>query len=279
MSRLELAGRTAVVTGAGRGIGRAVALGLAEAGAAVIVAARTGREIEAVAAELSGEGHRALAVRCDVTDPASVERLAEEASRLAEEVGRLADGASRLADGAGGTVDILVNNAGAAHSAPVHKTELEDWNRMLAVNATGTFLCTRALLPRMMERGWGRIVNVASVAGLTGARYIAAYAASKHAAIGLTRCTAAETAARGVTVNAVCPGYVDTPMTTESLRRIAEKTGRSAQEALEAILAGTPQKRLIQPAEVAHAVLSLCHEEARGINGQSIVLDGGELLA
>ncbi len=265
MSRLELAGRTAVVTGAGRGIGRAVALGLAEAGAAVVVAARTGREIEAVAVELSEEGHRALAVRCDVTDPASVERLAEEASRLAED--------------AGGTVDILVNNAGAAHSAPVHKTELEDWNRMLAVNATGTFLCTRALLPGMMERGWGRIVNVASVAGLTGARYIAAYAASKHAVIGLTRCAAAETAARGVTVNAVCPGYVDTPMTTESLRRIAEKTGRSAEEALQAILAGTPQKRLIQPAEVAHAVLSLCHEEARGINGGSIVIDGGELLA
>jgi len=272
VSRLELAGRTAVVTGAGRGIGRAVALGLAEAGAAVVVAARTGREIEAVAAELSGEGHRALAVRCDVTDPASVERLAEEA-------GRLADDASRVADGAGGAVDILVNNAGAAHSAPVHKTELEDWNRMLAVNATGTFLCTRALLPGMLERGWGRIVNVVSVAGLTGARYIAAYAASKHAAIGLTRCTAAETAARGVTVNAVCPGYVDTPMTTESLRRIAEKTGRSAEEALQAILAGTPQKRLIQPAEVAYAVLSLCHEEARGINGGSIVIDGGELLA
>lgn len=265
MSRLELAGRTAVVTGAGRGIGQAVARSLAEAGAAVVVAARTGREIEAVAAEISGEGHRVLAVRCDVTDPASVERLAEKASRLA--------------DGAGGAVDILVNNAGAAHSAPVHKTELEDWNRMLAVNATGTFLCTRALLPGMMERGWGRIVNVASVAGLTGARYIAAYAASKHAVIGLTRCTAAETAARGVTVNAVCPGYVDTPMTTESLRRIAKKTGRSAEEALQAILAGTPQKRLIQPVEVAHAVLSLCHEEARGINGGSIVIDGGELLA
>ncbi len=279
MSRLELAGRTAVVTGAGRGIGRAVARSLAEAGAAVVLAARTGREIEAVAAEISGEGHQALAVRCDVTDPASVERLAEEASRLAEDASRLADGESLPADGAGGTVDILVNNAGAAHSAPVHKTELEDWNRMLAVNATGTFLCTRALLPGMMERGWGRIVNVASVAGLTGARYIAAYAASKHAVIGLTRCTAAETAARRVTVNAVCPGYVDTPMTTESLRRIAEKTGRSAEEALQAILAGTPQKRLIQPAEVAHAVLSLCHEEARGINGGSIVIDGGELLA
>jgi NAD(P)-dependent dehydrogenase (short-subunit alcohol dehydrogenase family) len=172
-----------------------------------------------------------------------------------------------------------VNNAGVAHSAPVARTELEDWNRMLAVNATGTFLCTRAFLPGMVEGGWGRVVNVASVAGLAGARYIAAYAASKHAVIGLTRCAAAEVADRGVTVNAVCPGYVDTPMTTESLQRISEKTGMSAEEALETILAHTPQGRLIAPDEVAHAVLSLCEEGARGINGQSIVIDGGELLS
>ncbi len=176
-------------------------------------------------------------------------------------------------------MDILVNNAGIAHSAPLIRTDLGDWNRLLAVNATGTFLCTRAFLPGMIERGWGRVVNVASVAGLAGARYIAAYAASKHAVIGLTRSAAAEVAERGVTVNAICPGYVDTPMTTESLRRIAEKTGRSEAEALDAILAGTPQRRLIEPDEVAHAVISLCAEAARGINGQSIVIDGGELLS
>jgi NAD(P)-dependent dehydrogenase (short-subunit alcohol dehydrogenase family) len=259
-----LAGRTAVVTGGGRGIGEAVARGLARAGASVIVAARTEEEIEAVAAELSALEHRARAIPCDVTDPASVERLAKEAAGLEAD---------------GRCIDILVNNAGTAHSAPLARTELSDWNRLLAVNATGTFLCTKAFLPGMVERGWGRVVNVASVAGLSGARYIAAYAASKHAVIGLTRSAAAEVAAHGVTVNAVCPGYVNTPMTTSSLRRIAEKTGRSEAEALDAILSDTPQHRLIQPDEVAHAVISLCAEAARGINGQSIIIDGGELLS
>ncbi len=264
MSIGELAGRTAVVTGGGRGIGESVARGLARAGAAVVVAARTEEEIETVAAELSALEHRAAAVVCDVTDPVSVERLAEEAAGLE-------------ADNRG--IDILVNNAGIAHSAPLTRTDLGDWNRLLAVNATGTFLCTRAFLPGMVERGWGRVVNVASVAGLAGARYIAAYAASKHAVIGLTRSAAAEVAERGVTVNAVCPGYVDTPMTADSLRRISEKTGRSEAEALDAILSRTPQRRLIQPDEVAYAVISLCAEAARGINGQSIVIDGGELLS
>lgn len=263
MTTGELAGRVAVVTGGGRGIGEAIARALARAGAGVIVAARTETEIDALAAELSALEHHAWAVPCDVTDPASVARLAEEAKRLA---------------GKGG-VSILVSNAGAAHSAPVARTKLEDWNRMLAVNATGTFLCLRAFLPGMVEAGWGRVVNVASVAGLSGARYIAAYAASKHAVIGLTRSAAADVADRGVTVNAVCPGYVDTPMTTESVERISDKTGMSAEEALESILARTPQRRLIRPEEVAHAVLSLCGEDARGINGQSIVIDGGELLS
>lgn len=262
MSSGELAGRTAVVTGGGRGIGEAVARALARAGAAVIVAARTRTEIEAVAAELAALEHHAWAVPCDVAEPEDVTRLVAEAADLSPT----------------GLVDILVNNAGVAHSAPVVKTELEDWDRLLAVNATGTFLCTRAFLPAMVERGWGRVVNVASVAGLAGARYIAAYAASKHAVIGLTRSVAAEVADRGVTVNAVCPGYVDTPMTAESVRRISAKTGRSEQQALDAILSGTPQRRLIEPEEVAHAVLSLCSDGARGINGQSIVIDGGELL-
>jgi NAD(P)-dependent dehydrogenase (short-subunit alcohol dehydrogenase family) len=263
MTTGELSGRVAVVTGGGRGIGESVARALARAGAGVIVAARTETEIHALAAELSALEHHVWAVPCDVTDPTSVEGLAREATRLAGESG----------------VGILVNNAGVAHSAPVARTEIEDWNRMLAVNATGTFLCTRAFLPGMVEGGWGRVVNVASVAGLAGARYIAAYAASKHAVIGFTRCAAADVADRGVTVNAVCPGYVDTPMTTESLQRISDKTGKSAEEALETILAHTPQHRLIEPDEVAHAVLSLCGEDARGINGQSIVIDGGELLS
>ena len=264
MSAGELAGHTAVVTGGGRGIGEAVAHALAREGASVILAARTEAEIDRLAAELSALEHRAAAIVCDVTEPESVKRLAAEAAALQP-------------DGAG--VDILVNNAGIARSSPLIRTDLGDWNRLLAVNATGTFLCTRAFLPGMIERGWGRVVNIASVAGLTGARYIAAYAASKHAVIGLTRSAAAEVAERGVTVNAVCPGYVDTPMTAESLRRISEKTGRTEAEALDAILSGTPQRRLIEPDEVAHAVVSLCAEGARGINGQSIVIDGGELLS
>jgi NAD(P)-dependent dehydrogenase (short-subunit alcohol dehydrogenase family) len=149
---------------------------------------------------------------------------------------------------------------------------------MLTVNATGAFLCTQAFLPGMVERRWGRIVYVASVAGLTGGKYIAAYAASKHAVLGLARSTAAEVAESGVTVNAVCPGYVDTDMTRESIEKIVEKTGKTREQALAAILGTTPQRRLIAPEEVAHAVLSLCDDLACGINGTAIVIDGGALM-
>ena len=176
-------------------------------------------------------------------------------------------------------MDILVNNAGAAHSAPLSRLALEDWNRLLAVNATGTFLCTPTFLAPMLERRWGRVVNIASVAGLAGAKYIAAYAASKHAVVGFTRCVAAEVAGRGVTANAVCPGYVESALTRQSLERIAGETGRSREQALQALLETMPQRRLIEPEEVAHLVLSLCVEAARGVNGQAIVLDGGGLLA
>jgi NAD(P)-dependent dehydrogenase (short-subunit alcohol dehydrogenase family) len=194
-----------------------------------------------------------------VTDPASVDALAQfSAERFGE-------------------VTLLVNNAGIGHAAPLERLTLDDWNRVMAVNATGTFLCTKAFLPAMVKRGWGRVVNVASVAGLSGGRYIAAYAASKHAVVGFTRCAALEVAAAGVTVNAVCPGYVDTEMTRESLERIAMKTGRSREQALEAVLTGTPQGRLITPDEVAFEVLRLCAEDAREINGQTIVLDGAGL--
>lgn len=260
-----LAGHGAVVTGGGRGIGASVARRLSAAGAAVVVSARSEAEIRSVADELRGAGGHATAVTCDVTDAERVESLAREATDWLSDQGVPAD--------------ILVNSAGAASSAPLTKLTLGEWNRLLAVNATGPFLCTRAFLPGMLERGWGRVVSVASVAALSGARYIAAYAASKHALLGLTRCAAAEVAAEGITVNAVCPGYVDTPMTAESVARIARKTGRTEEEALGSILAANPQGRLIQPNEVAHAVLALCVEEAKGINGQAIVLDGGRLLA
>jgi NAD(P)-dependent dehydrogenase (short-subunit alcohol dehydrogenase family) len=184
------------------------------------------------------------------------------------------EAASRL-----GPVDILVNNAGTSSSAPLQRLALAEWERLFAVNATGTMLCTQAFLPGMVERGWGRVVNIASVVGLAGGKYTAAYSASKHAVVGFTRSAAAEVAAAGVTVNAVCPGYVDTELTRRSIERIVEKTGRSAEEAREALLSTSPQHRLIAPEEVAHLVLALCHEHARGINSQAIVIDGGGLVA
>lgn len=258
---MRLDERTAVVTGGGRGIGAAIARILAAAGAAVVVSARTRGEIEGVAAMLAERGHRAHAIACDVTDEESVERLAREA-------------AERVGD-----IDILVNNAGVAFSAPLHKTAKDDWNRVMAVNATGTFLCARAFVPGMVARKWGRVINIASTAGRTGGKYMTAYAASKHAVIGLTRCVAAEVAAHGVTVNAICPGYVDSEMTRESLERIVRETGRPMDQALDAILRTTPQRRLIEPEEVAHLALGLCDDAARGVTGQAIVLDGGGLLA
>lgn len=254
-------GRTAVVTGGGRGIGAAVARALAEEGCVVAVAARTAEEVRAVAESLRTDGHRARAFPCDVTDPESVEALA---AAVREELG--------------GT-DILVNNAGAASSAPLAKLELEEWRRLLEVNATGTFLCTRAFLPAMAEAAWGRVVNVASVAGRTGGAYISAYAASKHAVVGFTRSVAAEVADRGVTVNAVCPAYVRSEMTRRTMARIMEKTGLTEEKALAAILEPMPQNRLLEPEEVASAVVFLCSENARGVSGETLVMDGGGLRA
>ncbi len=256
---MRLEGLGAVITGGGRGIGAAVATALAEEKVRVVVASRTLSEVNAVAESIVASGGTAYALECDVANEASVGRLATLAR-------------DRL-----GTIDILVNNAGVALSSAIHQTTLEDWNRLFAVNATGTFLCTRAFVSGMVERGWGRIINIASVAGVTGDRYISAYSASKHAVLGLTRSVAAEVARQGVTVNAICPGYVDTPMTDASVARIQEKTGRTESEALDAILATTPQRRLIRPSEVAHMVVSLCHEEATSINGEAIILDGGHL--
>ncbi len=258
---MRLDEKTAVITGGGRGIGAAVAHALAEAGASVVVASRTESDIEGVASALTANGHRAWAVRCDVSDPSSVQNLATSAT------GHL------------GHVDILVNSAGIGVAAPIQKITLEDWNTAFAINATGSLLCIQAFLPGMVERRWGRVVNVASVAGLTGLQYTAAYSASKHAVIGLTRCVAAEVAKKGVTVNAICPGFVDTDMTVQTIDRIVEKTGITREDALQGILGTTPQHRLLQPEEVADAVLSLCDEQANGTNGQAIVLDGGALLA
>jgi len=247
--------RVAVVTGAGRGIGAATARALAEAGLDVVLAARGRDQIERLASELATAGHRSRAVVCDVTSEASVAALAREAAEA-------------------GPVAVLVNNAGAAGSMPLGRTSLEEWNRLLAVNATGAFLCIRAFLPGMLERKWGRVVNVASTAGLSGGKYLAAYSAAKHALVGLTRSVAAEVTGTGVTANAVCPGFVDTGMTAETVARIVAKTGRTPEEALAAALASAGQSRLIAAEEVAAAVVALAADASHPPNGEAVVLDG-----
>ena len=252
-------GRNAVVTGGGRGVGAAVAAKLAAAGVTVMVAARTAEQVESVAEALRIKGFAAHAETCDVADPRSIERLAARAEK-------------RL-----GSIDILVNNAGTALASALHKTTLDDWNRLIAINATSAFLCLKAILPGMIAQRWGRVVNVASIAGLRGDRYIAAYAASKHALVGLTTSAAAEAAPHGVTVNAVCPGYLRTDMTRESVERIMRTTGRTEEQALDAILQTTPQRRLIEPTEVADAIAYLCSDSAAGVNGSALIIDGGEL--
>lgn len=257
---MKLENRIALITGGGRGIGRAIALAFARDGARVVLAARTAQQVEETAAEIGNEGN-ALPVVCDVADVASVQLMF---ARVSVKFGR--------------GPDILVNNAGIAESAPLAKTDDDLWQRHLAINLSGTFYCTRAAMPAMLERGWGRVINVASIAGKTGAPYIAAYSASKHGVLGLTRSIALEVAAKGITVNAICPSYVDTDMTTRGIENVTAKTGRSADQALEAIKKMSPQNRLITVEEVAALALLLASEEGRGINGQAINIDGGSVL-
>ena len=254
----KLNNKIALITGGGRGIGRAIALAFAREGATIVVAARTAAQIEAVAKEI---GTNAIALRCDVSDPSSVKQTFQKAQ-----------------DALGRGPDILVNNAGIAESATLVQTEDTLWQRHLAINLSGTFYCTRAALPSMIERKWGRVINIASIAGKMGAAYISAYAASKHGVLGLTRSVAHEVAALGITANAICPGYVDTEMVVRGVERITAKTGRSKDEALETLKNMSPQHRLITPEEVAALALLLASDEGRGINGQAINVDGGTLL-
>jgi 3-hydroxybutyrate dehydrogenase len=252
-----LNGKVALITGGGRGIGRAIALAFARAGARIVVAARTAAQVEQVAAEI---GNGAIAIVCDVSNSESVTQMC---AQTREQLG---------------DVDILVNNAGIAESSTIVTTTDDFWARHLAINLSGTFYCTRAALPAMLDKKWGRVINIASIAGKVGAPYIAAYAASKHGVMGLTRSVALEVAAAGVTVNAICPGYVDTEMVTRGIERITTRTGRSADEALEALKKMSPQNRLATAEEVAAVALLLASDEGRGINGQGINVDGGSIF-
>lgn len=250
--------KIALITGGGRGIGRAIALSFAKEGATVVVSARTEEQVNAVAKEI---GANALAVVCDVADPASVDALF---------------GKTHAALGRG--PDILVNNAGIAESATLVNTDDELWHRHLNINLSGTFYCTRAAVPSMLKRGWGRIINIASIAGKTGAPYISAYSASKHGVLGLTRSVAHEVANSGITANAICPGYVDTDMVSRGIEKITSRTGRSAEQALETLKSMSPQHRLVTVEEVAAVALLLASDEGRGITGQAINVDGGSLM-
>jgi len=254
----RLAGRHAVVTGAGRGIGTAIAAALVADGVRVSLLGRDAGNLQRVADSLGGED-RAFPLVADITDPVAV-RSALAAAR-----------------GHFGAVHLLVNNAGQAASAKFTETDEALWDRMIKVNLTGTYLATREAVPDMLAEGYGRIVNIASTSGLRGAPYISAYASSKHAVIGLTRSLALEYANHHITVNAVCPGFVDTDIVKEAIANIRNKTGRSESEARAALVATNPQRRLIEPREVADTVMWLCRPGSESVTGQSIVLAGGEV--
>ena len=253
----SLKGRHVVVTGAARGIGAAIARSMAAEGARLSLMGRRREPLQQLADTLAGEH---AVVVADVGDAQAV------AAAFAQ------------ARAALGPVAILVNNAGQAESAPFQKTSLDLWQRMLAVNLTGSFLCAQAALPDMLQAKWGRIINIASTAGQKGYPYVSAYVAAKHGVVGLTRSLALEVAKKGVTVNAVCPGYTETDILRESIANVVAKTGRSEEEALAEFAAGNPQQRIVQPEEVADAVRWLCGEAAGSINGQSISVSGGEVM-
>ena len=248
---MTLTGRRVLITGGGTGVGADMARGFGAAGAEVVVAGRRSEPLEAVAA-----GRREIhTVVADVTDEDEVARLFEQA----------------------GPIDIVIANAGAADSAPLGRTTLDMWQRLIDVNLTGVFLTLRAGVQQMKGRDWGRLITVASIAGLKGYAYVSAYSASKHGAVGLTRAIAQEIGGSGITANALCPGYVDTEMTERTIANIMSTTGRSHDDALKALTRANPQGRLIQPSEVTVAALWLCGPGSESINGQAIAIAGGEL--
>jgi 3-hydroxybutyrate dehydrogenase len=255
---VDLTGRVALVTGAGSGIGRAIALALGRSGVAVAAADLRGEAAEAVAAEIGAAGGAALALEGDVSRREDARRWVETTQ---QRFGRL---------------DILVNDAGLQHVAPVHEFDPDRWDYLLAVMLTGPFLLIRAALPVMLAGGWGRIVNVASAHGLVASPFKSAYVAAKHGLVGLTKVVALETAGKGVTANAVCPGFVRTPLVEGQLADLARNLGLSREEVItQNILPRMPLGRLLEPEEIAQSVLYLCSEAAAGMTGAALTLDGG----
>ena len=257
----QLGGRHAVVTGGGRGIGQAIATELARLGANLTLMGRDQKSLDAHAQTLRAQYQvKVEAIAADMSQPDAIKAAFETA-------------AQRL-----GSVSVLVNNAGMAHAAPLLRTDLAKWNELLAVDLTAPYLCIQQVLKAMTTAKFGRIINIGSTAGLTGYPYVTAYCAAKHGLIGLTRALAMEVAKSGVTVNAVCPGYTDTDIVSNSVTNIVSKTDRTAEQALSELLVHNPQGRLIAPAEVAAAVGWLCLDTAQSITGQSIAIAGGELM-
>ena len=249
-----ISGRHALVTGGGTGVGRAIAAALAGAGVDVTICGRREATLDAVAVA----SDRIFAIPADVTDEGSMAQLYEAAEEQR------------------GPFDIVIANAGMAGSAPAAKTALADWKQTIEVNLTGAFLTVRPALPGMIERATGRIIFIASTAGLKGYPYVAPYVAAKHGVVGLMRALTAETAKAGLTVNAICPGFTETELLEKSVQRIIGKTGRSAAEARASLASTNPQGRFVQPEEVAAAVLWLCSDGAASITGQALSVSGGE---
>ncbi len=258
---MPLTGQHAFITGGSRGIGLACARALLAQGASVTIAGRDAASLADAAASLRAAGcARVATCVLDVTDEAAVHAAIAAAGQQL------------------GPITILLNNAGQAQPAPFAKTTSQHWRQMLDVNLTGAFHCTQAVLPQMLEKGWGRIINIASTAGLKGYKYVSAYVAAKHGLIGLTKALALELATRNITVNAVCPGYTETDIVQDAIANIMQKTGRSEGQARAELAAGNPQQKLVQVEEVANAVTWLCQPSSSAMTGQSIAVAGGEVM-